>query len=70
MTSFDQVLCSVDPANIHLKPSHAAEQEHRRVRALRDVSQDAFLELGAAQVVSRAALVDVDLGDHGAFDPG
>ena len=27
MTSFDQVLCSVDPANIHLKPSHAAEHK-------------------------------------------
>ena len=27
MTSFDQALCSVDPANIHLKPSHAAEHK-------------------------------------------
>ena len=27
VTSFDQALCSVDPANIHLKPSHAAEHK-------------------------------------------
>ena len=27
MTSFDQAPCSVDPANIHLKPSHAAEHK-------------------------------------------